>query len=148
MIKKLILSVLIIVVLYILAIFNAPVLADDIEKLIWIEWFNQKIRDFKTSLDWVPVQDNLTDIYNKTLSWAEWITSEAVWKVNDVKNSIDDVRWTLSWAVSTYKEVKTTIEETKTQVENWINSLKSTADTINWVWYSIQNTISWTLNNN
>lgn len=148
MIKKLWFSILIIIVLYILAIFNAPVLADNIEKFIWTDWFNQKMRDFKASLDWIPVQDNLSDIYNKTLSWAEWISNEAVWKVNDVKNSIDDVRWTLSWAVNTYKEVKNTIDETKTQVENGINSLKNTADTINWVWFSIQNTISWTLNNN
>lgn len=144
MIKKLVLSILIIVILYIIAIFNAPVLADDIEKMIWTDWFNQKIRDFKASLDW----DSLNNILNSTLSWAEWIGNETIWKVNDVKNSIDDVRWTLSWAVNTYKEVKSSIDETKTQVENWINSLKDTADTINGVWFSIQNTISWTLNNN
>ncbi|MDD3145366.1 MAG: hypothetical protein PHV23_04615 [Candidatus Gracilibacteria bacterium] len=148
MIKKLGLSILIIIVLYILAIFNAPVLADNIEKFIGTDGFNQKIRDFKASLDGIPVQDNLSDIYNKTLSGAEGIGNEAVGKVNDVKNSIDDVRGTLSGAVNTYKEVKNTIDETKTQVENGINSLKNTADTINGVGFSIQNTISGTLNNN
>lgn len=148
MIIKIALSFLILIILYVLTIFNAPVLADEIEKLIRIDWFNQKIRNFKIKLDWVSVKDNLSNIYNKTLSWAEWITSEAIWKINDVKNSIDDVRWTLSWAVSTYKEVKSTIDETKAQVESWINSIKTTADTLKWVWFSIENTISWTLNNN
>jgi len=144
MFKKLGFSFLIIFVLYILAIFNAPVFADNIEKFIWITWFNQKIRDFKANLDWIPVQDNLNDIYNRTVDWA----NNAIWTVNDVKNWIDDVRWTLSWAVNTYKEVKTTIDETKAQVESWVKSLKSTADTIQWVWFSIEKSLSWTLNNN
>ncbi|MDD2907371.1 MAG: hypothetical protein PHH98_01895 [Candidatus Gracilibacteria bacterium] len=144
MFKKLGFSLLIIFVLYILAIFNVPIIADNIEKNIGITGFNQKIRDFKANLDGIPVQDNLNDIYNRTVDGA----NNAIGTVSDVKNGIDDVRSTLSGAVSTYKEVKTTIDETKAQVESGVNSIKSTADTIQGVGFSIQNTMSGTLNNN
>lgn len=140
------------IILYIIAIFNFPIVANNIEKTIWLNWFNQKIRDFKETFDHtytnIPTTEQFKETYNNTVNSAWNITKDAVWSVNDFKNSVDEIRWTLSWAVNTYKEVKTTIDETKTQVENWVNALKTTADTINWVWFSIQNTMSWTLNNN
>ena len=128
--KKIISLIIIIFVLYIVAIFKAPTLANELEKLIWIEGFNQKVIDLKERLDnfWtkVPTKDELKDYY-----------SGAVDSIEKTKENIDNIR-------KKADEIKETYDTTKDKIED----IKETVDKISEVWESISKTISstWVVN--
>ncbi len=150
MIKKLLFIILIVITLYLVSIFISPTLADKIENSIWVTWFNQKIRDLKSWVDStytnIPSKDEFIDTLNQAKNQAEIKAKDALNGVSEVKWNIDEVRSTLSWAANTYNEVKTSIETTKAQVENGVNTIKTTADTLNQVSNTINWALSWTLN--
>ncbi len=152
MIKKILWFLLIFVVLYILAIFKAPVLADSIEDLLKINWFNQTVRDFKTSLDNIytnlPSKEQVIDTYNKTLSWANELKEKAWSWTKQLKESIDNVRLSISWSVDKYEWIKNDIIETKQKMDQTVDTIKSTSEAIGEFWENIKNTSSWILENN
>lgn len=152
MIKKIFFIIILVFTLYIVLIFISPALADKIESSFWFEWLNNKIRTFKSGMDDtytnIPSKEQLLDTIDEVKKWAETKTKDALDSVNQVKNTLDDVRVTLSWAASTYSEIKWSIDETKIQIENSVTAIKNTADTISDVSQSINNTFSGNLNNN
>lgn len=152
MIKKIFFIIILVFTLYIVLIFISPALADKIESSFWFEWLNEKIRTLKSNMDDtytnIPSKDQLLDTIDEVKKWAETKTKDALDSVNQVKNTLDDVRVTLSWAASTYSEIKWSIDETKIQIETWVNTIKDTADTISDVSQSINNVFSGSLNNN
>ncbi len=135
--KKIVWLFILIFVLYILAIFKAPILADEIEKLIWINWFNNKIRELKEKLDSfstkVPTKEKLQDYY----SWA-------VENIEKTKENIDTIRKKAKDLEETYNEAKETIDEAQEKLEQ----VKETIDKVSEVWESINKiiTTTWTVN--
>jgi len=135
--KKIISLIIIVVVLYIVAIFKAPTLANELEKLMWLDGFNQKIIDLKERLDnfWtkVPTKDELKDYY----SWA-------VDSIEKTKENIDNLRKKADDIQDTYESTKETINQAQEKLED----IKETVDKISEVWESITNTITstWVVN--
>lgn len=130
MAKKILLGILIIFVLYILAIFKAPVFAENVEKFLKIEWFNDWVIEFKAKMDVaftnVPSKQDLEDAYNKTLSGAENIKNYAWSWTQEVKEKIDWIRLWLSWSIESYNWVRRDVLNTKERIEKTLESIKET----------------------
>lgn len=132
--KKILLTILIIFVLYILAIFVSPTFA---EKIWWLipplKIFNENVLKIKNIFDKtvtdLPTKEELNDVYNKTLSWATIVWKKIENWTNKAKEKIDDVRNTLSWAEAKYNEVNQFIDEKEKQIDETkelINKITST----------------------
>ena len=118
---------------YILLVFKAPTLSIEIDKLVWIEWFSEKVVIFKWSYDKVvtkiPTKKELESVY----SWA-------IEKVDQVKDKIDDIRETVGEVEDTYDKATEFIsdawdkldqaKETFEEVKNTIDGIKN----IVWTW--------------
>jgi hypothetical protein len=118
MIKKLILSLIILFVWYILLIFTMPSVASAIEQLLWIGWFNQKVIDIRDSFNnkttTIPSKDEL-------LSWALDLKNNIIDWVDTTKEKIDSFRETMSGVEDTYNDLK-----------DWYNEVKDFIDTNSW----------------
>lgn len=120
MLKKILWSILIILVLYLVSIFIVPVQADKIGDIFWITRFNEKVRQIKEKMDnmmvALPSEDEIRkaaeDIKNNATDWA-----------NKLKDSVDNVRETLNNTAEQYEELKKEAEETKKQIEEGIDAL-------------------------
>lgn len=134
MLKKLFLCLLIIFILYIIAIFKAPIFAENIEKFLNIEWFNEWVIEFKAKMDIAltnaPTKEELKDAYNKTLSWAEEFKDIAWSWTQEIKDKIDWVRLSLSWSIDSYNWVRKDVLDTKERIEQTIESIKETWEMI------------------
>ncbi len=121
---KIIFTVVLIVIIYVLWVFLFPTQVDKIATDIWILEFNLKIRGLKSWAD--NVSENLLQIK----SWEEII--------DKAKNVANDI----SWSINTTKNV---IQE---KVEQWnkvINSAKKTWESLNELRENISDftTLSW-----
>lgn len=119
---------------YILSIFKAPILASAIEKVLWIEWFNEFILSFKSTYDDavtnMPTKDELKNAYNVVHSWAvEFWENFEIW-VDYTKKQIDWIRETLSWAENTYNDIT-----------DWYLKTKDYINTNSWVLQDVRDTI-------
>lgn len=152
MVKKILWFFLIFIILYILAIFKAPALADNIEDLLKINWFNNSVRDMKSALDDIytnfPSREEVLNTYNKTLSWANDLKQKAWSWTSQIKNTIDNFRLSVSWSVDKYEWIKDDILETKQKMDQTVDTIKNTSDAIWEFWENIKNTSSWILENN
>lgn len=134
MLRKIIWSIILFLVIYILLIFKAPGIAWVIENIIWINWFNNFILWAKSTYDEtvtnIPSKDELQNTYNTVQSWAiEFKENFEIW-VEITKEKIDAFRATMSWAESTYNDLK-----------DWFNDAKDFIDTNSWIVDDIHNTI-------
>jgi len=118
MIKKLLLSIVILFVGYVLLIFSAPNIAWAIEQLLWLDGLNQKIIDFRDSFN-----DKSTSIPSKDelLSWALDLKDNIIEWVDTTKEKIDSFRETMSWVEDTYNDLR-----------DWYNEVKDFIDTNSW----------------
>lgn len=140
MIKKFLLSIIILFIWYILLIFTAPNVAWAIEKFLWIDWFNSSIIELKEIFNEKSTNIPSTD---ELLSWAIDIKNTIVDWVDTTKEKIDTVRETLSWVENTYNEIKEWYNEVKNFIDtnSWkIEEIKTVIDTIS----ELNNT--WTTN--
>jgi len=140
MMKKILLSIFILFIWYILLIFIAPNIAWSIEKFLWINWFNTNIIETKEKLDKKSINIPSTD---KLLSWAIDIKNTIINWANTTKEKIDTVRETLSWVQNTYNDVKDWYNNTKTFINSnsWkINKIKTVINNVT----ELNNT--WTIN--
>ena len=136
MLKKILLGLLIILVLYLVSIFILPVQADKVGEVFWISHFNERVRQFKEKLDNmmtdIPSEDEIRkaaeDIKNSAVDWA-----------NKLKDSVDNVRETLNSTAEQYEELKNQAEETKKQIEEGIDTIKS----MSWALDPITNMLKW-----
>jgi len=118
MIKKLLLSIVILFIAYVLLIFSAPNIAWAIEQLLWLDGLNQKIIDFRDSFN-----DKSTSIPSKDelLSWALDLKDNIIEWVDTTKEKIDSFRETMSWVEDTYNDLR-----------DWYNEVKDFIDTNSW----------------
>jgi len=134
LLQKLIWFFIIFFVSYILLIFNAPIIAWAIEKVLWIEWFNKFVLSFKSTVDKtatvLPTQDELKNAYDVVHSWAiEFKENFWLW-VDYTKEKLDWYRVALSWAEDTFNNLK-----------DWYNETKDYINTNSWVIQEVRNTI-------
>jgi len=102
--KKILLSIVIFIVLYIIIVFKAPIIANQIEKIIWLHWLNEKIRNIKNKLDYfwtkVPTKNDLQKYYSWTLN-----------SIDKTKENIDKLRKKADELKNTYDKTKNTINQ-------------------------------------
>jgi hypothetical protein len=137
MIKKIFWFLIFVFVLYILAIFSLPTLADRIWEALKIEKFNEQVRWFKKKLDevytnlpskeewkdtWNKVLSGAIDLKNKVLSWAESIK----WVIDDTRETVNDYANTLTGAIQDVKKVKEQADWIIKDIENISNSVSWT----------------------
>ncbi len=144
MIKKLILSLIILFVWYILLIFTLPNFASAIENLLWINWFNNKIIELREFFNDKSVNIPKTD---EILSWALDFKNNIVDWVDKTKDKIDSVRETMSWVQNTYNEIKSWYDDVVDFIDTnsgKIDWIKTTIQQISDIKESITNT--WEIN--
>lgn len=118
MLNKLLLTLLIFFVWYILLVFNSQNIANSIEKILWLDWFNKKIIDIKNYFDTKVTNIPSTE---KVISWALDLKNTIVEWATTTKEKIDSVRLTMSGVENTYNDIK-----------DWYNSVKSFIDSNSW----------------
>lgn len=126
MLKNLLLFIIILITLYLLAVFNAPNLANNIENIIWIEGLWNKITNFKSTTDWVvtniPSREEFNKAYDDFYSWAlEFKDNIETW-ADITKDKINTIRETVWWSQETYEDIK-----------EWIKDAKDFIDSASWV---------------
>ncbi len=135
--KKILWLLILIITVYILLVFKAPTLANDIEKLIWLNWLNQKIINIKNKLNmfWtkVPTKQDLSKYYSWTVN-----------TIKKTKESIDELRLKADELKNKYK----TAQDWINKVQNKLENIKKTVDKISNVWSTINKiiTTTWTVN--
>ena len=125
---------------YIMLVFKAPTLSTEIDKVIWIEWFSEKVVIFKWSYDKavtkMPTKEEIEAVY----SWA-------VEKVDQVKETIDDIRETVGEVEDTYDQATEFISDVwdkLDQAKDTFDEVKDTIDGIkNIVWTGSIETGTW-----
>jgi len=124
---KFILSIIILITSYILLVFNIPVLANNIAKIIWTEKLNNKIIELRDFLN-----KNSTNIPSKNefISWAIDVKNNVLNWVDSTKEKIDSIRQTLSWAETKYNNIK-----------NWYNDVQEFIKTNSWTINNMKNVI-------
>lgn len=133
-IKKILLSLLILFVLYILALFVFPDQTRWFGDSIWLKKFNDFIINFKSKVDDASINTDVEKTIKNIQSWATDLLDTAWDYAKDIKSKIDSVRSTASWVENTYNEVKWQIEETRKNIEdvsNKFNQMKQTVDSVN-----------------
>lgn len=141
MVKKILLSILIFFVVYILLIFKAPIIAWSIEQLLWIKWFNDYVIWLKSKLDKtvinIPSQSEV-NIYDSIQSWALDIKT---W-IDYTKDKIDWFRKTMSGVDSTIKEINDWYDKTQDFINtnSWvIEDARNTIDSYSWITEKLTN---------
>ena len=118
---------------YILLVFKAPILSTEIDKLIWIEWFSEKVVIFKWSYDKVvtriPTKEELEAVYSWAIETVDQVKGtideirEKAWEVEDTYNQATDFineAWEkLDQAKETFDDVKDSIEGIKNIIWTW-----------------------------
>ena len=151
MINKILLSILIFAVIYILLIFKVPTLASIIEDTLWIKWFNEFIIWSKWTYDdtitKLPSAEELTGSYSEAYSWAINIKENILEWADYTRDKIDWFREAMSWAEETYKDIKDWIDTAKDFIDNasWaLNDTKELIDNVSVIKETLTNT--WTTN--
>jgi len=111
----------------ILLVFNAPILANNIAKILWIWTINNKIIELKDYLN-----KNSTNIPSRDefISWAIDIKNNVINWVDSTKEKIDSIRITLSWAESKYNNIK-----------KWYDNVQEFVKTNSWTIDDMKNVI-------
>lgn len=141
MIKKLLLLILSILVLYGVLVFLAPKISSSVESFVWIPGITEKIHSSKEDFDNI-----VTNVPSKQefKSWAIDISDTIKWGLDSTKDKIDNVRVTLSWAQNTIDETFDNIDqavETVKEVKEVVEKLKSPAEKLQNLGENIQSTV-------
>ena len=117
MLNKIFWWFILIIVLYLLLVFKAPVITLGIEKTIWIKWITEFVINFKNKYDdtvtTIPSKSEVQDTYNVIYSWAVDYKEKFVNWANVTKWKIDIIREKISWAEDTYNELLDWYEDVK-----------------------------------
>ncbi len=134
MINKILRSILIIIILYLLAVFQAPDFSDKVSSLLWVPNLATNLRNAKEKFDEiitrVPTKEEAIDSYNRVYSWAIKAKDDFEDWVNTTKETIDTFRKTMSWAEEKYEDTKEFIENTSDK----INEVKEVIDKVSEIW--------------
>lgn len=125
--KKILLIISIIIIVYVMIIFIKPVIADKIAWVLWIQSINKIILNFKYKLDGtstkIPSKKELEEAY----SWAKDKVTEIKDNIDDIRKTADDLKWT-------YNETKDLINQTWekiNKVKDTLNDIQAVGDSIN-----------------
>lgn len=140
--KKILLFLLCLVILYGLTIFLAPEISSRLEKTIWFSWTTDSIRNFKSQFD-----DVVTDIpsVDEFKTGAEDVKNTLQDWLNTTKWKIDSVRSTFSWAQDTINETFDTIDwaiETVKNARETVDDLSKKTESLQNLWDILQ----WSVN--
>ncbi|MCP4523110.1 MAG: hypothetical protein GY828_02725 [Candidatus Gracilibacteria bacterium] len=141
MLQKLLLSILILLVLFILSIFNAPELAGALSNMFGYPNLPKQVIEFKESFDTVvtdiPTKDEVLDTYNTTLSGAIELKGKVIDGIHTTKETVDTIRETLSGAEEKIENAKETynktvefIDETGKKIEETKKIIEDTSKVI------------------
>ena len=124
MLKKIFWSAILLFILFILAVFNAPDIASSIANTLGFPNLPKNITSIKWTYDTVvtdiPSKEELEKQYNSTLSWALELKDNLVKWVETTKNKVDSLRETMSWAEQKIDDIKESYEEAKVFLyETW-----------------------------
>lgn len=139
MIKKILLLILIFIVGFGILIFISPETSWKIEKVFWIEWFGESLRNGKKAVDGA-----ITDIpsIEEFKSWAVDIGNKVNNGIQSTKDTIDSIRSGAQKVEDTYNSAKDTIEDVKNTYDNAVETFSWAADKLHevqWVIESVSN---------
>jgi len=145
--KKILLLLLIVLIWYIISIFLAPKISDNVADVFWIKSFNEKLRenwwDFNRIFTNIPNSEELEKWYDDALDKAKELRNDAADWVQIIKDNIDDIRTTLSWAEDKIERAKEVYNNTIETVDR----LKETYKDVEKMWEAIQDVVNtWALN--
>lgn len=110
--KKIILFILRVIVLYILMIFSLPNLASSIWEKLWLLWFNNKVIKIKQNIDdfftWVDINESLKETKNSALEIKQNIDNN----IKETQDKIDTIRENVDKTIKAIDDTKKTINET------------------------------------
>lgn len=133
MIKKLILLLVILFVLYVLSVFMMPQVASQIDSILGIPGFSQSIKGTKDNIDKAITNIPTTGEFK---SGALDIKDTFIDGVGTTKETIDSIRGGAQQVEETYNEVKDTFDELKDTYDNAVNAFsgaKEKIDEVQWV---------------
>jgi len=132
--KKIVLFLLIVFVLYTLAVFQFPEFADSFGNKIGLESYNNFVRSFKSTMDKtstnIPSLDEAKNAYDQTLSGANALKDTFIDGVNTTKTTIDTIRETASGVQDTYNKTVETITTVKQTVDGVTETLSGVTSTL------------------
>ncbi|MCP4523658.1 MAG: hypothetical protein GY828_05595 [Candidatus Gracilibacteria bacterium] len=139
--KKILLGILILIVLFFVSIFKAPELAGAISNLLGYPDFPKHVIEFKSGFDHVvtdvPTKDEVINTYNTTLSGAIELKGKVVQGIHTSKETVDSIRETLSGAEEKIESAKETynktvdfIDETGKKIEETKKIIEDTSKVI------------------
>lgn len=140
--KKLIWLAIAIFTIYILLIFKAPTLANQIEQLIWIDWFNEKVIELKETFDYMVTKAPSKEEIEAAYSWAKEKVDEAKEKIDDLREKAWEIEDTYNKANDFIDDASEKIDKAR-EVVNTINEIIGTWTTQSW---SIEVSSSWEIN--
>lgn len=124
-------SVLIVFTIYIVSVFVFPIQADNLANSIWIIWFNNYLRDFKTWSDTIA-----DDLFQKT-------TMDQINKARDVvRQTNDQINTKVEQANKVYENSKKVLDTTE-ELKNSIEELAALSASWDTSWSGDTNTESW-----
>jgi len=135
MIQKLFWLCVLVGAIYTAGVFYAPEPADQVAELTGIQWYNDFVRSFKSTLDGVatdiPTKDEFIEWWKAAFSGAVDIKDTVVGGISTTKDTIDTVRSTLSGAESTYNDAKETFDQAKNFVEGANEKVQNVKEALN-----------------
>jgi hypothetical protein len=147
MIRNLFLIIIIFSVLYILAIFKAPIIAWAIEDTLHVNWFNNFILwlsdSYNKVMNKIPTAHEIQNSYNTLHSWAIDFKNTVINGVDYTQDKIDKIRGTLSWVEDTYNDIKDWVNDVKVFIDNasWaINNTKHLIENVSEITETLNNT--------
>lgn len=148
-------------VIYILIIFTTPKLAEFIGNKIWINWFNEFVLSFKSTIDNtgkdLPTESGLHKTYYSFVDWSvnfihyffDWVNI-IKWRIDKFREDLEKKKQKVEDIKKTYDNVKEIINTASWAIQNTRNSVNEIMNTTSW---AIQNTkkiinsASWIINN-
>lgn len=123
MFKKILYTLIIIIVLYVLVIFIYPELAKSLWKTFWLSNFNDNIIYLKKKLDnWSIKYDTSSSNSWNTVDKA--INTVVEW-LDTTKEHIDNIRETAKWVEEKYNETKKVLDDVN-KLWEWVSSMINT----------------------
>lgn len=127
---------------YILLIFTSPQIAAVFENILWINWFNEFVKSFKSWYDDtvtdIPTNNELINTYKDVVDTTNDLSNHFVEWVSITKTKIDNFREDLNQKKKTVEELKQSYEKIKESYED----VKEIIDTASGTIQNTRNTIN------
>ena len=136
MIKKILLTFLIVIIWYGISIFLLPHVSSQIDALLWVPGFSESIRWKKEFMDFVTT-DGAKEFIDKASNTASWAKSTIVEGIDVTKEKIDSVRESVQKAEETYNSIVENVDTIKSVYEDTtqkISNIQGTIERVTGTW--------------